>query len=466
MNKQNSAPGRVLIGWASRDITPARPNVMHGQFYARISQGFEDRLSVTALALEDPTATETTGQAMIISCDLVLVTAAIQDRVRQALGGRLPGFDPAKLFISGIHTHSAPSLMEGAYPPQAPEVETPTEYSAFFVARVAEAAEEAWKNRQPAGVSSAYSHAVVGHNRRAVYLDGSATMYGKTNVPNFASFEGYEDHGLDLLFTWSAAGDLTGLVVNLACPSQVSEHSTQMTADFWHETREELRKRYGRDLPILPQCAPAGDQSPHLLLHGDLEKAMWQRRGVTQRQDIGRRIADAVEVVFASAKANIQSGLPLRHQVEKLKLPMRLVTVQEAEEARAAIPQIQADTKMKESARFVHLNRNKAVLKRYENQKTNPYLTIELHVVRFGDVVLATNPFELFLDFGLRIKARSPAFQTFAIQLATDYCGYLPTARAVSGQSYGAQAIDNQVGPEGGQVLVDRTVEIANGLWT
>jgi len=45
---------------------------------------------------------------------------------------------------------------------------------------------------------------------------------------------------------------------------------------------------------------------------------------------------------------------------------------------------------------------------------------------------LATNPFELFLDYGMRIKARSKALQTFVVQLACDSSGYLPTQSIAS----------------------------------
>jgi hypothetical protein len=43
---------------------------------------------------------------------------------------------------------------------------------------------------------------------------------------------------------------------------------------------------------------------------------------------------------------------------------------------------------------------------------------MELHVLRFGDVAIATNAFELFTEFGIQMKARSRALQTFVIQLA------------------------------------------------
>ena len=67
------------------------------------------------------------------------------------------------------------------------------------------------------------------------------------------------------------------------------------------------------------------------------------------------------------------------------------------------------------------------------------------------------------------IEARSPAEQTFVVQLAsaggqTDGT-YLPTERAVAAGSYGAEAVSNIVGPEGGQVLVEKSLEALNAMW-
>jgi hypothetical protein len=42
---------------------------------------------------------------------------------------------------------------------------------------------------------------------------------------------------------------------------------------------------------------------------------------------------------------------------------------------------------------------------------------------------------------------------------------YLPSERAVKGGGYGAVIQSNVVGPEGGQVLVEETLKILNGMW-
>ena len=88
----------------------------------------------------------------------------------------------------------------------------------------------------------------------------------------------------------------------------------------------------------------------------------------------------------------------------------------------------------------------------------------EIHVVRIGDIVVCTNSFELFTDYGIAIQARSQAVQTFVIQL--DGPGsYMPTERAVNGGSYSAVIQSNLVGPEGGQELVEKMLELIDSAW-
>ena len=104
------------------------------------------------------------------------------------------------------------------------------------------------------------------------------------------------------------------------------------------------------------------------------------------------------------------------------------------------------------------------VVERYASQKEQPNYQMELHVIRLGDVAICTNPFELFTDYGICIQARSKAVQTFAIQLVGQGT-YVPTTRAAKAGGYSAIVESNRVGPEGGQVLVDKTVETINSLW-
>ena len=82
------------------------------------------------------------------------------------------------------------------------------------------------------------------------------------------------------------------------------------------------------------------------------------------------------------------------------------------------------------------LYNNVAERHRAQQKGQGKIFPMELHVLRLGDVAIATNPFQLFLDYGVQIQARSPAVQTFLIQLAAtgeQHAYYLPTPRAVAG---------------------------------
>ena len=84
-------------------------------------------------------------------------------------------------------------------------------------------------------------------------------------------------------------------------------------------------------------------------------------------------------------------------------------------------------------------------------------------MLRLGDVAIATDPFELYVEYAERIEARSRAPLTMLVQLTSSNSGYLPTERAAQGG--GCSADKFKVGPAGGKVLVDETVKRINELW-
>jgi hypothetical protein len=105
------------------------------------------------------------------------------------------------------------------------------------------------------------------------------------------------------------------------------------------------------------------------------------------------------------------------------------------------------------------------VMLRHEEQQDRQTHEVEAHVLRIGEAALVTNPFELYQEFGLRMKARCRSEQTLIVQLAGGWGGYLPTEPAVAGGGYGAVVASGTVGPEGGGMLVDETVAMIDGLW-
>ncbi|MBQ3639310.1 MAG: hypothetical protein II955_02175, partial [Clostridia bacterium] len=104
-------------------------------------------------------------------------------------------------------------------------------------------------------------------------------------------------------------------------------------------------------------------------------------------------------------------------------------------------------------------------LQRYEVQELYNTVDTEIHVVRFDNLAFATNPFELFLNYGNQIRARSAARQTFLVQLANGGLGYLPTETAEKHGHYSAYVSSGYVGHAGGELLVNETLDEINKLF-
>ena len=459
----------LFVGAASVDITPEKPAALAGQFHLRISTGVESRVTTNAVAIESRDGDRSIDQAVIVSCDVVGIPSDVLDMVRQEVAKQLPDFDAKKVFLASTHTHTAPELRLGKWVLPKEGVTQVEDYRQFFAKQVADAVVKAWKGRTPGSVTWGLSHAVVAYNRRAAYADGRSQMYGKTNTKDFRGLEGYEDHDIGTMFFWNDADKLIAAVVNVSCPSQEVESRRAVNADYWHPVRESLREKYGADLTVVGLCGAAGDQSPHLMYRKASEERMRKLRGLDRLDEIARRIVRAVDNAYETVKNDRKSDVAVVHKVETISLPKRLVTEAEYAEAKAGVEAAAAKiAKDPKTADREHRRMKwyQATVDRFEEAKTvpNPVLDMELHVVRIGDAVICTNQFELFTDYGIRMKGRSKAEQTFIVQLVGPGT-YLPTARAVRGGHYSAIVHSSHVGPEGGQVLVDKTVELVDSVW-
>ncbi len=426
------AAAELYIGGASVSITPEQPVALSGQMHTRIARTVETPVTATALALESRDGRAVVDQAIIVSCDLVAIREGVLKTVRQRVQQRLSDFDADKLFLSATHTHTAPVMREDAY--QLPEegIIRPREYVDFLADRVTDAVVKAWSSRQRGSVGWGLGYAQVALNRRSVYQNGHSQMYGATNKPDFRGFEGYEDHGVEVLCFWNEKDQLLATAINVACPSQEVEGESAVNADFWHQVRESLREQHGEDLLVLGWTGASGDQSPHLMFRKRAEERMRKLRGLSRLEDISRRIVGAWQEAYEGARQERHTDAALVHKVQMIELPLRKVTEQEVADVKTKIEALSKDPR---NQRRVLWHQN--VIHRYERQQAGeaePY-RMELHAIRLGDIAIATNDFELFTDFGIQIKARSPALQTFVIQLAGPG-SYIPSEQAARGGGY------------------------------
>jgi hypothetical protein len=491
------AKNQLRIGWAQADLTPPNPVPIAGNFDARISESVRDPISVTAWTIE-------TGEdhAVFVSCDLVTIPDELRDAVRSNLEGEASGPDPVKVVLNATHTHYGPEIRVPSsilghtssggigidLAKISAEAMSVEQYVVYAAKQISEAIRQSWASRAPGGIAFGMDYAVIGRNRRWVDADGGSTMHGlnETTADRFRHIEGYEDHSVQLISTYDQNRKLTGLIINLPCPAQSPDSeasSYEISADFWHETRHELRLKFGDDIFILPQCSSAGDQTAYVQYDKAAEARMLRLKGRTKREEIARSITCAVESILAPIRQEIDSAPVLRHHTASVQLSANRLTEAEAVSAKqeAEVWRVKYEEEKEKLEKEPELRRQprwyksvsiarrrmqwlQNVANRYELQKQNPVIAAEIHVVRVGEIILASVPFEYYLDYGIQIKARSPATQTFLIQLAGGGT-YVPSPRSLVGGGYGSIPSSNPVGSEGGQQLAEYLVQAIRSVW-
>lgn len=491
---------KIKIGWSEVSLVPEGKKVsLAGQFYERVSDEVLSPISVTALALEC-----NGEEAILCSCDLTGVSHKLLTTVRNILASD-KDFPVDKLIIHATHTHTSIMYARNSDTPaggltvlqrlapdnfkyealvdnKSDDILDGEEAHAFIAERIAEAAQKARNARSEACYAQGFGRAAVGMCRRVCYDDGSAKMWGDTNMANFTELEAGNDSGIELIFTYTPDKKLTGIVANVACPSQVLEHRSIISADYWGEVKKLIREKYGDDIFVLGLCSAAGDQCPRDMIRWvnpetpindpNIEREIYIERNADPSMfDIkgcklaGRRIA--TEIIYALEDVdNYVEDTILIHRPIKMNVPLRRVTIEEKDKALEAVKKFFEESdgtfNYKDNAKM-HIYAG--TIARYELQQEVDMDEIEIHVLRLGDIAFATNPYELFLNYGNQIRARSKAKQTFLIQLCCGSSGYLPTEKAESGSHYSAYVSSGTTGHIGGEMLVRKTLSEIRDMW-
>lgn len=482
------------------DLTPAGPAHIAGWSYLRVSEGVMDPIVATVLVLESVAEEGTDDMLILVGCDLARAEEALCSRVRELVAHLQPAIDVDTIVLNATHNHGAPGVRtnpalaasllerglrvpaEWSYYGVDPEAMSPVGFLEFAAPRIAAAIAEAWEKREPGGLSFGLAHAVVSHNRLVAYRDGRSQQFGQVDRPDFSHIEGYEDHAVSLLYTWNPAGALTGVVVNVPCSAWGMGIS--ITADYWHETRNELHKRLGGAIHILQQVAASAEQWPRVLVDSRAHERMLSMIGRSWREEIAVRLANAVTSILPYMRDNIEWSPDLRHRVERVELSRLRVPRDVAEgrrqdferlfgEYRTLKEQIDANPAIRErpqwfeeiSGVYWKMARAYRVARMYQLQQHEPRQPVRIHAVRIGDMAIVTHPLALYLDFGIQIRARSKAVQTFTVQTADGHYRYLPTQRSMAGNTYGAVPESVVFGPQGGLELVEETLKLVEALW-
>jgi hypothetical protein len=403
-------------GAYAMDITPVKfPISVNGGMQDRQATAAHDRLHARCLVLDDGS----TKLAFAV-CDSCMIPREITD-VARLLVQKASGIPPERILISATHTHTAPTL--GGVFQSEPDVD----YQKYITEKIAAGIIQADKQLVPARIGWAVGRDPTQvFNRRWKMKPGSASLadpFGKETDkvkmnpgyrnPDLVEQAGTIDPEIPLLSVQSRDGRPLALLANYSL-HYVGGYPA-LSADYFGVYAERMKDLLG-----------AGEGFVGIMSNGtsgDINNVNFAGMG-PGKQAPGEQIRVVVESVAAAslqAYKTIQyrDWVSLAAAQKEIELGVR--RPDEAEIARARDIVERAKKPVLTTLPEVYARETLLMAKYPERVK------LVLQALRIGELGIAADPCETFVEIGLELKKRSPLRPTFTIELANGYNGYLPT---------------------------------------
>jgi len=399
-----AARSSIRIGIAEVNYTPEIGLDLVGNYrgddYA--SRGVHDSLFARAIVAEDKSG----SKAAILTVDICMLTKDAVAYMREHIASKSDIKAP-NVMIMATHTHSGPPSELDA--PKAKE----------YLARAADAVVLANERLKPTLLAVGRSQEDrISHNRRLKCIDGTTHMCWEKFEPGFVIGPlGPKDPEV-ITVSIEQEGQPKGVIVNFGC------HATTLTGNNWLYSAdypgymvESVRKIKGKDFIPLFFNGPCGNVTQVDYKIGFPDTYQECQRigyllGVAAIEAIQNETAVSGDQVMVSKEMVPIKRISITdEQIEWAKAIMKRVE-------REGMPPIQADGLPDAwyAKNWIEMRQNQDIVD-----------SVEVMVVRIGDLAFAGLPSEMFCEFGMDVKAKSPFKNTIATGLTNDERGYFPT---------------------------------------
>jgi hypothetical protein len=408
--------GDLKAGAFAQDVTPTKfPISVNGNMADVQAKGANDPLHARCLVLDDGS----TKLAIVVVDSCMIPRELVLDAKAQAT--RRTGIPADCILISATHTHSAPTVT-GVF-----QSEPNEEYVKFLAAKIAEGIQTANERRVPAriGFGKARDETQVFNRRWKREHDlipadpfGNTTDKVQMNPGNQAKGllepAGPVDPEVCFLSVQTRDG------MPMALSADYSLHyvggNPPVSADYFGAFADRLKQLVAPDTKDFIGIMSNGTS-------GDVNNIDFGTSAV--KYGPGERIklvADSVarKVADACAKVEYRTDVTLAAATKELQLGVRKPTEKDLDRARKILAE-QKDPKALVGRDAIYA-RESVLLAKYPDT-----VPVTIQALRVGDIGIAAIPCEVFTAIGLEIKKSSPLKNTFTIELANGYNGYLPT---------------------------------------
>jgi hypothetical protein len=426
------ARGELKVGFSQMDITPPAGAIITGPA-GPISTGTDDPLQARAMVVQSGDR-----KLAIVGVDLVKIRHDLADQTI-ALVMQQTGFTRDAVLICPSHNHSSPLI-----PAQGDKATANKAYIDTLPKRIADSIVQADKALQPARMSIGRSLVFEGHvNRRVISKADGLVLNNwlkKLNdlkqVPQVLGSEGVIDPELWLLRFDSLDGKMLGSLVNFTCHPCLHDRIKIHTwsADFPGIIAAHIAEAYGKQAVCVFTQGCSGNIQPPVMWTPDWK----ERAGV-----FGKAAVDAAKDAIP-----VEGPIAVDYARRDVDVPRCNAEAQRPEAISRLGWRPDSFEGAKRTAEAMPLT-----------------LNVPVSAARIGPFAIATNAGELFVEWGISVKKRSPFPHTIVSELTNDWVGYEPTELAFQHEGYETLAGANFVSLEGIRKLVDTSVEMLEELW-
>ncbi|HNS32119.1 MAG TPA: hypothetical protein PKN36_03995 [bacterium] len=384
----------LKVGAAEVDITPPVGTLLSGSLEPRVSIGVEDPLYVKTMVLESA------GRKLAyVIFDLIALDRKDGDRF-VSLASEKTSIPANNIVWAASHTHTGPytSLLFGD------KSVVNSSWLSGLPEKAAECVAAADASRKPAMFSRQRSfHYGLGHNRRVTFKNGKALNtwnlgQSPDDVQSIGS-SGPIDPEIGIFSFEDGEGRLMAVMFHFTLHTNTN-FGPRFSGDYPAVVAARIRERFGPQAVTLFVPGACAD----INTNGGRHREVGDKLAEKIMGALENRKSDNIPPVLASAKREV------------------VVSRRDFD-----IDQEERISSSGWTAKAQECFRREIEIMREEGKKEDITL---LQAWRIGNAGFASLPGELFVDWGLEIKRKSPFRWTYPVELGGDYLGYLVTGKA------------------------------------
>ncbi|HBJ36028.1 MAG TPA: hypothetical protein DDZ51_15025, partial [Planctomycetaceae bacterium] len=427
-----------------------------GGFLPIPAEQIHDELHARCLVLDDGNT-----KLAIVVLDLLGIHRSVSDAARDEIERRL-SIPKANVLISATHTHSAVSVLGSSRYQLEQELD---DYQKFVVSRIVDGVQRAVRSMQPAELGFGSADAPEHVFNRRWYMSEkyvATSPYGdidtvKMNPPGGSDAlvkpAGPTDPVVSFLSVRATDGTPISLYASYSLHYVGGVGPGHVSADYFGMFSDQLARLVTPDPLDPPFVAMMANGTS-----GDINNVNFVKpRPSKSAYEQMRYVADDVAAkVFAAMKdVQYKTDIKLSAKYREANIRWRHPSPATTAWAEAKLQEPETDSRRADLPRIYA----KRALSLVDHPKEAP---VPVQLLRIGDGVIGTMPFEVFCEIGLEFKKHFNGKPAILASLSHGYFGYLPSAAQHPLGGYETWLGTNRVEPETSDVLLKNLLEMAS----